>query len=372
MQAYESCSSFTKVVGLLAVLACLFAGVERTEAAAITLTQISTAFNTPIGIDYHEPTNSIVASVNYSSGLPRNFERINFDGSHTPFSTVSGFTDEVKIATVRSGGGGGFTTGDLFTGNGVDGQIVRITNGGATVINPFVDLPGAGNGLLRGSLYLDRTGVFGGDLVAVTTGGEVWRVTAAGVPTQLADVNTHLEGVLTVPNDGATYGPLAGKILAGAEQQGRLYTIDTAGNVQFFTLGVNIEDIDLIPANENFFGVNFGTSRILGAPASEFSSLVGDLLLTQELPAGGGVGLYRLFWNGAALQTEQLTLTPGSANVGQWEHVTFSPAGIDPIPPTTPIPEPSSLTLLGLGVIGLLGCMWWRRQRRCGATEVTA
>ncbi len=297
----------------------------------LSLTQISTTFNSPIGIDYHEPTDSLVVSVNYSNGLPRNFERIEFDGTHVPFSGVSGLTNEVKIATVRSGGIGGFTTGDLFVGNGVDGQIVRITGGGATVINPWVDLPGSGNGLMRGSLYVDRTSVFGGDLIAVTTAGEVWRINSSGIPTKLADVNVHLEGVITVPDDAAKYGPLAGKIITGAEGQGRLYTIDVAGNVEIFNPGVNIEDIDLIPADENFFGVNFGTGKILGAPASSFASMVGDILLTQEFHSGSG--LFRLFWDGSTLQAEELALASGSAPVGQWEHVTFAPAGVSEIPP---------------------------------------
>lgn len=337
-----------------AVVVMLFAFVlcgRPQPAAAVLLTQISTDFNTPIGIDYHEPTNSVVISVNYSSGFPRNFERINFDGSHVAFSGVSGFTDEVKIATVRSGNISGFTTGDLFVGNGVDGQIVRITDGGATVLNPWVDLPGAGNGLMRGSLYVDRTGVFGGDLIAVTTAGEVWRVNSAGVPTFIADVNTHLEGVITVPND-PQYGPLAGKIIAGAEGQGLLYAVGADSSTSTFDLDVNVEDIDLIPDNENFFGVNFGTSKILGAPASNFDSLAGHILLTQETHAGSG--LFDLFWNGVDLQALALPLDLGSAFPGQWEHVTFAPAGIREIPPVEQgvVPEPSSLLLFGLGGIG--------------------
>lgn len=51
----------------------------------------------------------------------------------------------------------------------------------------------------------------------------------------------------------------------------------TPGAFTFHTLGVNIEDIDLIGANENFFGVNFGTGRIRGAPASEFSGRIDDM-----------------------------------------------------------------------------------------------
>ena len=48
-------------------------------------------------------------------------------------------------------------------------------------------------------------------------------------------------------------------------EDAELYCIDLAGKVTWFAIGVNIEDIDLVPANQNFFGVNFGTGYILGA-----------------------------------------------------------------------------------------------------------
>lgn len=298
---------------------------------AITLTAISTEFNAPIGIDYHEPTNSIVMSVNYPEGAPLNFERVELDGSHAPFSAVSGFTDEVKIATARSGGDAGFIAGDLFVGNGVDGQIVRISDGGATIDDPWVDLPGDGNGLMRGSLIVDRTGAFGGDLVVVTTTGQVWRVAVDGTPTMLAATGVHLEGLIVVPDAPVRYGPLAGKAIAGAEAVGRLYAIGADGAVDFYEVGVQVEDIDFIPARENFFGVNFGTSRLLGAPAEQWRPMAGDILLAQETHAG--TGLYVLRWDGAALVATEIPVAPGSATVGQWEHVTFAPAGIVEVSP---------------------------------------
>lgn len=299
----------------------------------VTFTAISTTFNSPIGIDYHEPTDSVVMSVNYPSGAPLNFERVELDGAHQPFSSYTGLTEEVKIATVRSGGAGGFVTGDLFVGNGLDGQIARITDGGATVLNPWVTLPGAGpHGLMRGSLYIDRTGVFGGDLIAVTTVGEVWRITAAGVPTLLASVGTHLEGMVTVPMARGRFGPLAGKIIAGAEAQGLLYAIDTAGTVQTYDLGIAIEDIDVVMPEENFFGVNFGTSTLLGVPATAWAQIPGDIILTTETVVAGASGLARLFWDGTILAAQPLPLGAGSAPVGQWEHTTFAAAGIVEIP----------------------------------------
>jgi fibro-slime domain-containing protein/RHS repeat-associated protein len=318
-------------------------GTANSTPQSIRFIPISTPFNSPIGIDHHASTNSVVISVNYSSGNPISFERIDKDGNHTPFSNVRGLGDEVKIATVRPGNVGGFTAGDMFSGNGIDGEILRISENGSIVDNPWVSLPGIGNGLMRGSLYVDRTGDYGGDLIAATTSGEVWRINSSSVPTLLAKIGTHLEGVVTVPNRPDRYGPLAGKIIAGAEDQGLLYAIDATGAVSSYSLGVNIEDIELVPPGENFFGVNFGTSRILGAPASSFKSMVGDILLTQEFH--GGSGLYRLFWDGSALKTEQLGLASDTTAVGQWEHVTFSPSGISeldevPQPPTIFVSAP--------------------------------
>jgi len=169
----------------------------------VNLTALNTTFNNPIGIDYHQPTNKVVMSVNYSSGIPRNFELVDADGLRTPFSTIQGLTNEIKIATVRETANG-FTAGELFTGSGVPGVIVRISPDGSTVQNPWVTLQdefGVEPGLLRGSLYIDRTGVFDHDLIVVTTAGRVWRVTSAGTATRLASLGTHLEGVFTVQNN---------------------------------------------------------------------------------------------------------------------------------------------------------------------------
>jgi hypothetical protein len=291
----------------------------------VTLTPIATGFNNPVGIDYHEPTDQVILSVNYPTGQPSNFELVARDGTRQPFTTISGFTDEVKIATVRSGPHqGGFTVGEVFTGNGKNAEIVRISPDGATVLDPWVTLKDAlgvpDPGLLRGSLFQDRYGVFGGDLIAVTTTGGVWRATSAGVATRVANLDTHLEGVTTVPDEPGRYGPWAGKIVVGAEQQARIYAIDAAGNIaDQRELGISPEDIEIIPTGENFVGVDFGGKQLLGAPTSAFAGMVGDFLIAQE---DGGI-LWHVRWDPASsnFQTEQV------AQVEQWEHVTFAPVG---------------------------------------------
>lgn len=287
---------------------------------AITLTPLATGFPNPIGIDYHRPTDSLVMSINYSTGQPYNFELVDQNGNHTQFSSITGLTEEVKIATARDTLGG-FTIGQLFVGTGVPGVVARVSADGSTVDNPWVTLPGE-TGLMRGSLHVDRTGVFGGDLIVVTTSGGVWQVTSAGAAMQLAKLDTHLEGVVTVPDDPAKYGPWAGKILAGAESQARIYAIDPFGNWDFYELRISPEDIEIIPADENFFGVDFLGKTLHFAPASEFAGIVGDVLVAQEGPPGV---LWRVHWDGSNFQTEQL------ARVEQWEHVTFAP--VEKIPP---------------------------------------
>ena len=297
----------------------------------LVFTAITTEFNSPIGIDFAEVARTVVVSVNYSGGNPNALETILPDGSHLQFSSLSGVTDEVKIATVRSGGMGGFGTGELFVGNGVDGQIVRISADGSTVTNPWVDLPGSSNGLMRGSLYVDRTGVWGGELIVATTDGEVWRGDNAGVALSIAHLaGVHLEGLVTVPDAPARFGPLAGTILAGAESEGLLYSIATDGTVTSYNVGVAIEDIDIVMPNENFFGVNYGTSRLVGVLSDSFLPIAGDILLTQESVTS--VGLFRLYWDGVDLLTDELEAAAGSATIAQWEHTTFADAGIVEVP----------------------------------------
>jgi hypothetical protein len=183
---------------------------------------------------------------------------------------------------------------------------------------------------MRGSLYVDRTGIFGGDLMVVTTVGEVWRVTAAGLPTMVTTIpGVHLEGVVVVPNKPARFGPLAGKLIVGAEEQGLLYAFSTDGTYETHTIGVAIEDIDIISAKENFFGVNFGTGQLLGAAAEQKD---GRRRVAQRKPPGHRA--CRLKFDGTALVAQPIPLSSSqTAAVGQWEHATFAAAGINEIPP---------------------------------------
>jgi len=307
----------------------------------VEMTVTSATFNSPIGIDWHEPTDTVVMSVHYSGGKPFNFARVLQDGTVVQFSEVSGFTNEVKIATIKSGAVnmGGFIPGQLYVGNGINGQIARIDPSGNNVDNPWATLPSSA-GLFRGSLYHDRTGLWGGDLIAVTTTGYVYRVNANGVGTQLASLGTHLEGLIVLPNNAADWGPWAGAIMAGAEKTGDAWLIQqtpTGINTTSFKLGINIEDLDIITPNSNFFGVNYGNSRIVGVSYDQWEPYVGKVLAVQEFNGHGLTHKTAILGYSADCSTNGgFYRLPVKSNNGvtiaQWEHVTFAHSGLKEVP----------------------------------------
>src|SRR6185503_20628963 len=123
------------------------------------------------------------------------------------FTNVAALSGDLLIATSRDEAQGmsrgGFPAGELFTSTGVAGAIARVNASGATVQNPWVTLTGE-TGAISG-LYLDRTEVFGGDLLVVTSTGGVWRVNAAAEATKIVSLDTPLAGVTSVPEDPDRY-----------------------------------------------------------------------------------------------------------------------------------------------------------------------
>ncbi|HEY4425929.1 MAG TPA: fibro-slime domain-containing protein, partial [Pyrinomonadaceae bacterium] len=295
----------------------------QSNSFGVELTSLNTAFNNHAGIDYHERTRKVVVAANSNQGQPNNFELIQADGAHASFSNVSGMTGELKIATARDDGFGvslaGFRPGELFTATDTPGVVARIASDGGAVQNPWATLPGE-TGLVTG-LYVDRTGIYGGDVIAVTTSGGIWRINSAGLATRAALLGTALSGVTTIPDAAEKYGPWSGKILAGAKDLGLIYAVDATGNAVTYPLGINAGDIRLIPAHENFYGVDTLSRKIWGAPAAAFADMIGDILIAE--PSGA---LSQVRWNGTEFETHHL------AQVSQWEQIAFAPAGIAQIP----------------------------------------
>ena len=299
--------------------------VPASQGYGIVLSPLATAFDGVVGFDYHQPTAKLVVSVNSPTGIPNNFELIEADGAHRAFSNLTGLSGELKIAAVRDDDGrglslGGFRAGEVLTGTGAAGVIARVEPDGSRVQPQWVTLPDE-SGLPSG-LHLDRTGVFAGDLIAVTTAGNVWRVKSSGTATKVAELGTPLSGVVTIPADADKYGPWAGKILAGAKAQGRVYAVDAQGAAASYDLGLQPEDLRVTPAHENFYAVDPGEGKVWGAQAAAFAEMVGDVLVAQESPGR----LARVRWNGAEFEVGQL------ASTAQLKQIAFAPAGVAPVP----------------------------------------
>ncbi|MEP7105672.1 MAG: hypothetical protein ABI838_07485, partial [Chloroflexota bacterium] len=328
-------------------------------ATPITLTPVSTGFPNPIGLDYYQPSNQLLRSVNWPNGSPYNFALVAADGTQSQFSSISGLSEEVYISAIRpSACQGGFIPGDVYVGTGTPGVVARVTDGGSTLINPWVTLAGE-TGLLRGGLFQDRFCAAGADLVVTTTAGNVWRITSGGSATQVAaGVGDWLEGPTTVPWD-PRYGPWAGQILAASEDCGCVRSIDpTTGSHPTWSVGMlnvvgsgiaSAESVHIVPRNQNFYGVDLGSGSVVGADWTQVNDVVGDVVVATEFPGR----LIDLTWDAAAGAFSSHDLL--GTNARQFEGTTFAPVGVPPIPPAPPPIPPSVMKATALPVTGMAG-----------------
>jgi hypothetical protein len=330
-------------------------------------TVVTNGLDAPTGIDYNPVANALIVSINGGyGGYPNNFIRLGTNSAGaltlTNWSGVSGVGNEVKLATVKTTTNN-FVKGDMYFGS--DTMVGKLSADGTVSNKTWCVLTNAtytNDVGLRGGLYIDQSGSFGGDLIAVTGDDEpdapgslmgVWRIhvdtNGSPHPALLASIPTeHLEGVITLPNDANRFGPWAGKILTGDEDEDVLYTIDTNGTVTpydattIFPTGIGSEDFDLIPTNQDLYvcapasdDPNGNQGIIYKLPHAMFNPYVGDLLITQS-----GDSYFR--YDGFANPPPELFIVhwdatnavfnargiPLSVSGMEFEHVTFAPINL--------------------------------------------
>jgi hypothetical protein len=299
-------------------------------------------------MDYNQATNALIVSV--GSGT-RSFVRLftNNVGTNivtwvSNWSGISITSDEVKLTTVKPSTPG-VTNGVVYYGSGVnvgwlsaDGTKSNLNWGvlkSATQTNTEV---------LRGGVYVDQTGTFSNHVIAVTSPGtittvskQIWRVSPQGVSTFITNINTlHLEGVITLTNDVAKWGPWAGKIITGDPDNGKIYAIDTNGVVTTYDtasfIGGQIapEDFDLVPTNQSFYICDQFNNKVVKLAANYMTNFVGSLLITQGGEGSVGTDVGKLFfvrWNSGITNFEATGVTYRLPNgtVGKLEHGAFAP-----------------------------------------------
>jgi len=318
------------------------------------------------GLAYFSPSNCLVVCENAAT----NFALIHQNGSFSYFSSIGSLGgQEIDMATVRNTVGG-FTNGEIFcAGEGMPGAILRIEPDGTTLGTNFysessvsgsytnyawVILPDS-NVVM--SVWVDDTGVWGGDLIVLESTAcdndpynpcdeaNVWRVNSKGQSSFV----THLTGgnfdglqggaIATVPDNMEKYGPWAGRVLIDGANT-TIFAVDTNGSwttYDFGTFNLNpgqihfgssVEDIRIIPENENLYGVGYGpnyTEFLWGAPASQFQGMAGDILISEE----NSGNLFRTRWNGSGFDIYPIGQI--GTNISA-EQLNFAPAGLLNVP----------------------------------------
>lgn len=278
----------------------------------------------PKGIAYHPNFNRVIVSLSPSyysdqrvqvlNMVARNGTRARYAADYKMYRAVESLLTIVPPSgpPVKAG----FTAGDVFVGRGPGDQISRLASGGTVVADVFVD-PGTG-GMLWGGLTFDTAGAFGGQLIAATTLGKVFLVTANGTPTLLCNLGRRLEGVAVAP---VGFGPLAGQIIVGVEgnsdsdpEAGKVYAINVSGNPTLLAdIGFAAEDIQFVPPNGGTYyqaelcADRERENRILSVSASQFLSRRGRMLVVQEL-AGE---LWEIAWDGTRYTQSLAGRAPG-------------------------------------------------------------
>jgi hypothetical protein len=312
--------------------------------------------SSPIGIDYSTTTNALIVSslasggfvIIYTNLIPSNSIVIT-NVVITNWSRISGLTDEVKLVTVKADAIS-FTNGDMYFGSSkgigwlsADGTSSNLnwcilTN--STVTNAIP---------VRGSLYVDQTGLFSNNVIAVTSDNGfsssrkgVWRVDAQAHPTLLTNLSTlHLEGVITLPNDTSKWGPWAGKIITGDEDATPvplIYTIGTNGIVavydttKFFPGGIRTEDFEIIPTNQSLYACDYDLGAVVKFSADYLTNYVGELLITEAGENAPPGKFFVVHWDAASTNfiARRFPYKHANGTDGRLEHATFAPIELPP------------------------------------------
>jgi hypothetical protein len=259
-------------------------------------------------------------------------------------SGIGGLPDEVYFTTARIPVGtltnsAGFTNGDVFFGSStgigwLSADSTRSNLDWCILTNSVVT-----NGVtLRGGICMDQTGTFSNHIVAVasdslgTLGPKgIWTVDAHGRPTLLAQITTaHLEGVTTLTNDVQKWGPWAGKIITGDEDEHNIYTVAADGTITtndtaaLISGGIFPESFTVIPPNQSLYLAAYGNDSLMELPASALTNYIGDMLISQ---AGEGMspGLFILRWDNQSSNFVTFSIPIPSAVGPQIEDIKFAP-----------------------------------------------
>ena len=303
--------------------------------------------NSTIGFAY--AGDKFVGSVYFGANNDQLYSTNLSGGSVAKFGAPIGLGFGGEIYVTASLGIGGYGPRDVFAGSQNLGTIVRIAHDGSSQ-GVFA------SGLVGGvrSLAFDPFGLYGNQLIAATSAGNVYTVSNTGVATLLASTGEDTEGLSFTQQAFGSYA--AGTLFVASEGSGTLRAITPAGVVTTAVTNLpGAEMVSFVPLNlgasgnpvEGFYAASF-PNNIITADASQFLPYLGDAIVTSET----GHQVWDIHFNGSTFVVTTIGTFPAQPEDGIF--VTAEIIRQNPVPE----PETYALMLAGLGALG-----WVQRRR---------
>ena len=208
------------------------------------------------------------------------FESVTLEGTRTRFGSQTNWPAGAPLVTSKTDSEQ-FASYEIFTARR-PGQIVKLSPQGAVESDPWTSLRGE-RGLVT-ALQVDRAGAFGGDLLAGTAAGNIWRIDEGGTPAFVAATGLPIVALVAVPT-APRYGVWAGMVLAATGRPAcRLFVVTPTGVGTELDPRMCLTDLDLVMPDTDLYiagtrsGAAAGGGFLIEHRADDVSAFACDIV----------------------------------------------------------------------------------------------